>query len=208
MPGDRQGLGLPPPMPDVPEPEASCARPGAAQVMFLCARLTCLDVQLRKLNDVPKYFVVGGTQLDGALRNEERGSPAPRPRLAALGSGMLGADHGKPISPDPNPHGQPALQLALQDQEYAPYDAMQLDPPLGGPPRGSPHVQAAAAMGEAAGGAAPAGRLLRGAARSAMGEAVKEGPSGDPSAGLGTKGQPSSQYRRASQQIRSVFWYA
>ena len=155
-----------------------------------------------------EYSLVGGMQLDGALRSEERASPAPRPRLAALGFGMLGTDPGKPIGPNPNPDGPPALQLAWQDQEMVRYDAMQLDPPLSGPPRGSPQIQAVAALGEAAVGAALAGRLLRGAARSAVGKTVKETLLGDPGAGLGTKSQPSSQYRRASQQTQLMFWYA
>ena len=147
-------------------------------------------------------------QLDGPLRSGESKSLTARPRLAALGFGVLGADPGALLSPNPNPGGQAVLHLASQEQELVPYDAMQLDQPLGGPPGGSPHTRAAAAMGEDAGGAAPAGRLLRGAAHSAVRKPLKGWPQRDLSAGLGTKNQPSSQYRRASQQIHLMFWHA
>lgn len=49
-PGDGQGMGLPPPMPSVPEPEAPSSRACAAQVVHLCACLTCSHVQVQKVH--------------------------------------------------------------------------------------------------------------------------------------------------------------
>ena len=129
-------------------------------------------------------------QLEGLLRSGDSGSLAARV-AAALGFCVQGADPGAGPGPDPSPDAQPALQLAWQGRAL-PYDAMQLDPSLGEPPYGSFHVLAAAALGEAAGGAAPAG-----APPSAEGEPVPvEGtPRKGPGAGRKAKGTSSSQYR-------------
>ena len=84
---------------------------------------------------------------------------------------------------------RPALQLAWQGRA-PPYDAMQLDALPGGPPCGSFHVLAAAALGEAAGGAA-----LAAATPSAGSELVEGTPCKGPGAGRKAKGTSSSQYR-------------
>lgn len=127
-------------------------------------------------------------QLEGLLRSGDSGSLAARV-AAALGFCVQGPDPGAAPGPGPSSDAQPALQLTWQGHA-PPYDAMQLDPPLGGPPCGSFHVLAAAALGEAAGGAAPAV-----APPSAGAEPVEGTPRKGPGAGRKAKGTSSSQYR-------------
>lgn len=126
--------------------------------------------------------------MEGLLRSGDSASLAARV-AAALGFCVQGADPGAAPGPDPSPDAQPALPLAWQGHA-PPYDAMQLDPPPGGPPGGSFHVLAAAALGEAAGGAAPAG-----AHSSARAEPAEGTPRKGPGAGRKAKGTSSSQYR-------------
>ena len=78
-------------------------------------------------------------------------------------------------------------------------DAMQLNAPLGGLPRGASHVLAAAASGEAAGSPAPAGGLQRGARPSARREAVEWSPQERPGAARKPENTSCSQYRCSSQ---------
>ena len=133
-------------------------------------------------------------QLDGLVRSGDSGSLAARV-AAALGFCVQGAtDPGAAPGPDANPDAQPAPQLAWQGHA-PPYDAMQLDPPPGGPPGGSFHVLAAAALGEAAGGAAPAVAAPHGSHPSPGGEPVEGTPRKGPGAGRKAKGTTSSQYR-------------
>lgn len=127
--------------------------------------------------------MAGGTQLDAALRSEERAPLAARVAVS-LGFGLQGADLGTPFSPDPDK--QPALQLALQGHAV-PSGAVQLGPPLGEPPGGLLHAQAAAALREAAGGAEPAGAHI-----SATGEAMEK--TGQRGHSTGRKGTSSSPY--------------
>ena len=119
---------------------------------------------------------------------------------AALAFRVQGADSGAALSPDPSPNWQPALQLAGPDHG-SPQDAMQPDPPPGGLPGCSFHVLAAAALGEAAGGAASAEGLPQGAQASAGSEPVEGQPRRGPGAGRKVKGTSSSQYRCSSQHF-------
>ena len=123
-----------------------------------------------------------GAQLGGPLGGKERVS------LAARGAG-IGAAPG----PYANPEGLPASQLGLQSQGPR-RAARQLDLPLGRPPGGLPHVLAAAAWGESAGGRARAGTRPR--AGGAPMETTLRAGSG---AGRKIRGKSSSQYRCSPQ---------
>lgn len=182
MPGARLVLG---PALGVPEPAALGARPRAAQVTRPCGPLT--RAHGANLQHVAEWLLVWRGAAGGPLGGKERASLAVR-----------GASIGAAPGPYANPEGLPVLQLGLQNQGPR-RDARQLDPPLGGPPGGLPHVLAAATLGESAGSPARAGTHP-----SAGGEAMEETLRDGPGAGRKIHGKSSSQYRCSSQPFWSM----